>query len=205
MLGQLSPAYPGTKVQKRNSQGARLWLLIPLVLGLFVLRDGVGILLYAQEAQLTCQADTVLVMGAAQYNGVPSPAFQRRLDKALDLYRQGCAEHVVVTGGKRAGDVYTEGTSGARYLASKGVPEAALKSETTSTTSYQNLVNVQPLIKGRALTIVTDDLHAYRTRWLAERLGYRPEVAPVETHLNRSSYLLRELVILTAYHVGVIR
>ena len=192
-------------MQKRNSHGARLWLLIPLVLVLFVLRDGVGILLYTQEAQLTCQANTVLVMGAAQYNGVPSPAFQRRLDKALDLYRQGCAERVVVTGGKRAGDMYTEGASGARYLASKGVPEAALKSETTSTTSYQNLVNVQPLIKGRALTIVTDDLHAYRTRWLAERLGYKPEVAPVETHLNRSSYLLRELVILTAYHLGVIR
>ena len=205
MLERLSPACPKTNARRARSQGLRLWLLVPLVLALFVLRDGVGILLYPQEARLTCRADTVLVMGAAQYNGVPSPAFARRLDKALELYRQGCAARVVVTGGKQAGDVYTEGVSGVRYLAAKGVPAAALASETTSTTSYQNLANAAPLLDERALTIVTDDLHAYRTRWLAEHLGYTPELAPVETSLNRSPYLLRELVILSVYHLGVIR
>ncbi len=205
MLERLSPACPKTSARRARPQGLRLWLLVPLVLALFVLRDGVGILLYPQGARLTCRADTVLVMGAAQYNGVPSPAFQRRLDKALELYRQGCAERVVVTGGKQAGDVYTEGVSGVRYLATKGVPAAALASETTSTTSYQNLANAAPLLDERALTIVTDDLHAYRTRWLAEHLGYAPELAPVKTPLNRSPYLLRELVILSAYHLGIIR
>ena len=205
MLERLSPAYPKTSARRKRSQGARLWLLVPLVLALFVLRDGVGILLYPQEARLTCRADTVLVMGAAQYNGVPSPAFQRRLDKALELYRQGCAERVVVTGGKRAGDAYTEGASGVRYLETKGVPATALSSETSSTTSYRNLANAAPLLKSRALTIVTDDLHAYRTRWLAEHLGYTPELAPVETSAKRGAYWLRELVILSAYHLGIIR
>ena len=52
-------------------------------------------------------------MGAAQYDGVPSPAFRQRLDRALELYETGCASRLVVTGGKQDGDRYTEGASGA--------------------------------------------------------------------------------------------
>ena len=63
-------------------------------------------------------------MGAAQYDGTPSPVFARRLDRALELYRAGCAPRILVTGGKQPGDRFTEGGTGVRYLAARGVPEA---------------------------------------------------------------------------------
>ncbi len=67
-------------------------------------------------------AGAILVMGAAQYNCVPSPDLQARLDQALTLYHQGYAHLIMVTGNKQPGDKCTEAESGARYLESKGVP-----------------------------------------------------------------------------------
>ena len=69
-------------------------------------------------------AGAVLVMGAAQYNGVPSPDLASRLDEALLLYHQGYSHLIMVTGNKERGDVYTEAESGEMYLVSKGVPRA---------------------------------------------------------------------------------
>ena len=215
MLERSSHAYPRTSASRERSKagtagfvlpftpGLQFLLLVPLLLVMFVARDALGIYL-TPRTTLTCQADTLLVMGAAQYNGTPSPAFQRRLDRALELYQDGCASTVVVTGGKQAGDVFSEGASGVAYLAAKGIPMKNLHSETTSTTSYQNLANSRPLIEGKNLTIVTDDFHAYRTHWLAERLGYTPELAAVPSNVPLSRWL-RELVILSAYHLGIIR
>ena len=210
MLERSSHAYPRTKQKARNAgfvtrftPDLQLWLLVPLLLSMFVARDALGLYLTPKTA-VTCQADTLLVMGAAQYNGRPSPAFQRRLDRALELYQNGCASQVIVTGGKQAGDTFSEGASGVAYLAAKGIATENLRSETTSTTSYQNLANSRPLVEGQTLTIVTDDFHAYRTHWLAERLGYTPELAAVPSGVPPSRWL-RELVILSAYHLGVIR
>ena len=218
MLERSSHAYPKTSNRPesepsekskrkgfalRFTPGLHLWLVVPLLLVMFVARDALGLYL-TPRAPLTCQADTLLVMGAAQYNGTPSPAFARRLDRALELYQDGCASDVVVTGGKQAGDVFSEGASGVAYLAARGISTDNLRSETTSTTSYQNLANSRSLIKGQNLTIVTDDFHAYRTHWLAERLGYTPELATVSSGAPLRRWL-RELVILSAYHLGVIR
>lgn len=181
-----------------------LWGL-PLLVGLLTLSDAAGIWLYPQRAQLSCRAETALVMGAAQYDGVPSPAFRRRLDRALELYRSGCAARIVVTGGKRVDDRFSEGEAGARYLRERGVPEGAVASETASTTSFENLAFSRGLVASERLTVVTDDLHAYRTRWLAERLGYTAELAPVRVTAGRLGYALRELVILSAYQLGIVR
>jgi predicted esterase len=96
-------------------------------LGLFLLLNAaVSIWSYPVRAQSVCQADTLLVMGAAQYNGVPSPVFKRRLDTALELYGSGCADSILVTGGRQQGDAYSEGEAGARYLLEQGVPKDAL-------------------------------------------------------------------------------
>ena len=210
MLEPSSHAYPRIKQKAKNAgvvarftPGLQLWLLVPLLLSMFVARDALGLYL-TPRTSLTCQADTLLVMGAAQYNGTPSPAFQRRLDRALELYQDDCASQVIVTGGKQAGDAFSEGASGVAYLAARGVPTENLYSETTSTTSYQNLANSRSLIEGKNLTIVTDDFHAYRTHWLAERLGYTPELAAVPSGVPPSRWL-RELAILSAYHLGIIR
>ena len=66
------------------------------------------------------RADAIVVLGAAQYNGVPSPVLRQRLDHALDLYREGVAPLVVVTGGRQPGDRYTEATTGYNYLRDHG-------------------------------------------------------------------------------------
>ena len=164
-----------------------------------------AIMLYPKTAKLSCQADTAVVMGAAQYNGIPSPAFQRRLDRALELYQAGCVTSIHVTGGKASGDVYSEGASGVTYLNEQGVPLAALSSETKSTTSYENLLLSEPLLDTQTITIVTDDLHAYRSHQLATRLGYKVEAAPVYAPYERVNYALSELIKMFAYYLGFIR
>lgn len=188
------------------SRALTMLVLLTLVASLLVVRDAVGIWSYTiKQASSVCSAQTVLVMGAAQYDGRPSPAFQRRLDKAHDLYEQGCASSIIVTGGKRSGDRFTEGEAGVRYLASLGVPRTALQSETKSVSSFENLELSRPLLASKKLTIVTDDLHAYRTQYLARKLGYKAELATVFNPYKRFAYGLRELMMLMAYHLGIIR
>jgi uncharacterized SAM-binding protein YcdF (DUF218 family) len=182
-----------------------MFSLVGIVLSLLVLRDVIGIWTYPKLASLSCEANTILVMGAAQYDGRPSPAFQRRLDKAHDLYEQGCAPNIIVTGGKRLGDRFSEGESGVRYLTALGVPSSALQSETKSVSSFENLELSRPLLASKKLTIVTDDLHAYRTQYLAQKLGYSAELATVVNPYKRFAYALRELMMLTAYHLGIVR
>jgi uncharacterized SAM-binding protein YcdF (DUF218 family) len=193
---------PNNRLKARAFLGFCLTVLLLTQLfgsGLF----GWGWSSHAQEAR--CPVDTLLVMGAAQYDGVPSPAFARRLDRALGLYRAGCAGYILVTGGKRPGDRFTEGEAGARYLAGRGVPKTALLRETKSRSSFENLSFSRPLVTGKRLLIVTDDLHAYRTRLLAQHLGLDAEVAPVITHGPRLSYRLREAAGVTAYVLGFYR
>ncbi len=219
MLGPLNLGYLKTKTQLRAGnklavpQGwlARVFTLLTLAMAvgfLFVLRDAIGIWSYTFNSATftaTCTAQTVLVMGAAQYDGRPSPAFQRRLDKAHDLYEQGCASSIIVTGGKRLGDRFSEGEAGANYLVSLGVPKAVLQSETKSVSSFENLDLSRPLLTDKNLTIVTDDLHAYRTHYLARKLGYSAELQTVFNPYKRFAYGLRELLGLMAYHLGMVR
>ena len=190
------------KEVKRLHVAALLPLLVVLVVPTLF-----NILWYPARTHARCPADVLVVMGAAQYNGTPSPAFKRRLDRALELYELGCAPRIVVTGGKREGDRTTEGEAGARYLQAQGVPESALASETESRTSLENLRFSLPLLRGDAgsqntVLIVTDDLHAYRSYRLARHLGLDASVAPVKTRGLGLRYALRELAALTAYNLG---
>lgn len=182
-----------------------MFSVLPLFLLVLTLQSAFGIWWYPATAHVACSADTLLVMGAAQYDGTPSPAFARRLDKALELYERGCAKRIVVTGGKQAGDRFTEGGTGVMYLEAKGVPTANLFAETKSTTSFQNLKLSLPLIQDKRVLIVTDDMHAYRTQWLAVHLDLDASVAPVETGPLRLGYGVRELSGLIAYTFGVFR
>ena len=184
-------------------RGSALFSVGMLLLFVFL---GTGWVSHAQNLHkpiAQCPADSLVVMGAAQYDGVPSPVFARRLDRALELYQAGYAPRILVTGGKREGDRFTEGEAGVRYLAERGVPESALLSERRSRSSYQNLHYSEPLLRGQRIVIVTDDLHAYRTGLLARHLGLDAEVAPVTTHGPRLSYRLREAAGVTAYLLGI--
>jgi uncharacterized SAM-binding protein YcdF (DUF218 family) len=192
---------------------ARAIVALPLLVALFLLQDVIRLPLqaalqiwaYPDSASYSCPVDALLVMGAAQYNGQPSPAFRRRLDLAAELYGRGCAERIVVSGGRRAGDRFSEGEAGVAYLAGKGVPESDLLAETEATTSYQNVRNSLPLLAGSRVVIVTDDMHAFRSRWLARELGLAAEVAAVPVARGRLAYGGRELAGLLAHQTGYLR
>lgn len=160
---------------------------------------------HAPQTVVACGGGTALVMGAAQYDGRPSPAFARRLDRAERLYRDGCVDRIVVSGGQRDGDRFTEGETGLRYLLDRTVPGEALLAETTASTSLENLRHSLELVQDDRLVIVTDDLHAHRTAWLAGRLGLSADMATVEVPVGRLSYGVRELFVMVVYQLGLVR
>jgi uncharacterized SAM-binding protein YcdF (DUF218 family) len=146
------------------------------------------------------KADAIVVLGAAQYNGKPSPIFKARLDHAVYLYEEGLADTVVVTGGKAAGDRYTEAGTGARYLLDADVPPDAILAESTGTTTFESLNAVQKIAEGRGIDtalFVSDPLHSERIKRMATDLGFsRAYTSPANyTQLERSRQTkLKELV-----------
>ena len=145
-------------------------------------------------------ADAIVVLGAAQYNGRPSPVFQARLDQAAYLFNEGLAETVIVTGGKRPGDTFTEAAAGAQYLTAEGVPPEQILSEAEGLTTYESLRNVSELVEDRAIEkvlLVSDPMHSERIKRIAGDLGFtKAYTSPANYEkLNRSrSTKARELV-----------
>lgn len=188
-----------------RSRGATLTLLPLAVAALLVAGFVLTPNLRVQNA--ATPHPTLVVLGAAQYAGKPSPAFQRRLDHALTLYRTGSVEQIVVTGGRRAGDPYTEGGVGTAYLARQGVPQGDLIAEERSRTTVQNLQNARAALSPETpVTLVTDEAHAPRALALARAIGLNANVSasPLSARVSRS-YLLREKVALAAYALIGIR
>jgi len=126
----------------------------------------------------------IIVLGAAQYNGVPSPDLQARLDHALILWQAGLAPLVVVTGGKEPGDVFTEATAGANYLASKGVPQSDILREVQGRNTWASLSSAATILKAMHITrvlLVSDPFHDERISLIAKQVGLTPYVSPTRT------------------------
>lgn len=139
------------------------------------------------------RVDAIVVMGAAQYDGQPSPQLAARLDHVVELWPRGLAPLVVVTGGNRPGDRVTEAEASADYLAERGVPRDAILLEAQGATSYESLTAVDQLLAERSLDrvlIVTDPYHALRSRLIAEDAGMTAYVSPTETSVVRGGRAL---------------
>jgi uncharacterized SAM-binding protein YcdF (DUF218 family) len=147
-------------------------------------------LLFLLSPVLAAEYAWIVVLGAAQYGGRPSPALERRLLAALALYQKGLAPRIAVAGGKAAGDTLSEGEAGCRYLMARGVPQEALLCETRSQSTYQNLLFLRPHLEGRVL-LVTDAPHLPRALFLARLLGLEAEGYPVPGRYP-PQYWLRE-------------
>lgn len=129
-------------------------------------------------------SQAIVVLGAAQYDGRPSPVFQSRLDHALDLWKAGVAPIIVVTGGKQLGDRFTESSSGANYLLERGVPDTAILRETTSRNSWESLAAASIFLKADGITrvtLVSDPFHMLRTQLIAEDLGLSAITSPTDS------------------------
>lgn len=127
--------------------------------------------------------DAIVVMGAAQYDGRPSPQLAARLDEVVELWPQGLAPVVIVTGGNQPGDRFTEAEASAAYLQERGVPEGALVLEDTGSSTYDSLDNVATIATDRgieSILIVTDPYHSLRSRLVAQELGLTAYVAPTD-------------------------
>lgn len=132
-------------------------------------------------------ADAIVVLGAAQYNGVPSPVLQDRLDHALELYEGSLASKIVITGGRQKGDRFTEATAGYNYLRAHGVPDEDLLKEVDGSSTWESLAASARFLVTQELTtvvLVTDGYHAYRVEAIAEDLGLDASVSPSETRLS---------------------
>ncbi|MEO5901029.1 MAG: YdcF family protein [Ilumatobacteraceae bacterium] len=129
-------------------------------------------------------ADAIVVMGAAQYNGRPSPQLAARLDHVVELWNDGDAPLVVVTGGKLPGDRFTEAEASARYLTERGVPAGAILEENQAHNSYDSLRGVRDLLSARWLRrvlLVSDPYHSLRIRLVSQELGMTAYVSPTRT------------------------
>lgn len=121
-------------------------------------------------------ADVIIVLGAAQYGGTPSPVFEGRLDHAVLLFRQGRADSVMVVGGKAPGDTTTEAQAGTDYLVSQGVPAGSTVAEPVGRTTFESLVGAAAYMRGHGMQsafLVSDPWHNARITRMASDLGIR--------------------------------
>jgi uncharacterized SAM-binding protein YcdF (DUF218 family) len=126
-------------------------------------------------------AEAIVVLGAAQYNGEPSPVLRSRLDHAVDLYERDLAPVVVVTGGGEPGDSATEASAGRSYLISQGIPDEALRSEVQGTSSWQSLAAASRFLDREGINdvmLVSSPYHALRTEHIAGEVGLDGRASP---------------------------
>ena len=155
-------------------------------------------------------SDAIVVLGSAQYNGVPSSIFEARLEHALDLYRDGVAPVVVTVGGKKNGDAFTEAEAGRDYLAAAGVPADALVAvpEGVDTLDSMRAAGIEFTDRGwSSAVLVTDPWHAMRAQRMAEDAGIDATSSPtrqgpaVQTRATQFRYILRETAAYLLYRV----
>ncbi|SDP63905.1 protein SanA, affects membrane permeability for vancomycin [Actinopolyspora xinjiangensis] len=152
-------------------------------------------------------ADMIVVLGAAQYNGDPSPVLRGRLEHALELYRDGRSEHIVTVGGNQRGDNYTEAQASRIWLVEHGVPERDVFEAEFGSDTLRSIRAVSELA-GRhdwnSALIVSDPWHSWRCRTMAEDQGLRAMVSPTRsgpTGEVRTAYILREAAAMLFYRV----
>jgi uncharacterized SAM-binding protein YcdF (DUF218 family) len=178
---QSEPSDGGRRPRRRRRR--RVLLTILLVPALVVGYVGVTFLQVWQASgrDAAREAEAIVVLGAAQYDGRPSPVLQNRLDHALDLYRRDLAPRIVVTGGRQEGDRFTEATAGYNYLRAHGVPDEAILKEVQGQTTYESLAAVARFLRTRDIddvVLVSGPAHTKRLSGIASSVGLHAAISP---------------------------
>lgn len=129
-------------------------------------------------------AQAIVVLGAAQYAGKPSPVLRARLDHALDLWNRHLASLLILTGGTGLGDTTSEAAVGRNYARKRGVPDSAILVESEGRTTSESMRAVAGMLEVRGLQsalLVSDPFHMLRLRILARRFGFTPYTSPTQT------------------------
>jgi vancomycin permeability regulator SanA len=129
------------------------------------------------------RADAIIVLGAAQYEGRPSPVLRARLDHAAELWSRGLAPMMIVTGGQGVGDTTSEAAVGRRYLIQHSVPADRIEMDTAGLTTSQSMIAAREFLKTPRPTVlvVSDPFHMLRLAILARRLRMTPLLSPTRT------------------------
>src|SRR5213593_1148190 len=162
----------------RRKVVATVTLMIALTFGWAAVVVAVALAGAHDEAR---SSDAIAVLGAAQYNGRPSPVFRARLDHAATLYQRGLAPVVLVTGGVGAHDSLNEANVGRDYLTRLGLPDDAVIPLAGGHDTYSSVEQVQRWFAGREsrrVLLVSDGFHMLRLRIIARRLGLTPYTSP---------------------------
>jgi len=169
----------------------------------------------AQAARDESQpADAIVVFGAAEYAGRPSPVYRARLDHAYTLFQRGLAPFIITTGGHGPDPHFSEGGVGHDYLLSRGVPEKNLIAETQSNDTADSAARVAVILRAngkRSCLAVSDDYHIFRIRQMLEAQGLvvygapRPEARP-RSRWDRTVIVLKEALSYTLWrlHLGLL-
>jgi uncharacterized SAM-binding protein YcdF (DUF218 family) len=184
---------------------ATRWLGIVSAIAILVLAYLAALCVSIERAAATQQlhtADAIVVFGAAEYAGRPSPVYRARLDHAFDLFQQGIAPVIITTGGAAADPSYSEGGVGHDYLMRRGVPDASLIAETQASDTAQSAARVAVIMRTnhmRSCVAVSDSYHVFRIRRLLQHEGVQVYVSPRPDSLphslsQRSEAVLREAV-----------
>lgn len=136
-----------------------------------------------QQIDTQRPAHAIVVLGAAQWDGKPSPVLKARVDHAVTLWRRGLAPTLVMTGGQGVGDTTSEAAVERRYAMSQGVPGHAIRVEMAGRSTSQSLRNVAEMMgkDSREVILVSDPFHMLRLSILARRFGLRPRTSPTPT------------------------
>jgi uncharacterized SAM-binding protein YcdF (DUF218 family) len=182
----------------RRALGAVL-LAVLLIAGIWA-AVVVAVAVQAAHDQAT-PADAIVVLGAAQYNGRPSPVFRARLDHAAALYQRGLAPTVLVTGGIGARDTLNEANVGRDYLVRLRIPDDAVIPLAGGDDTFRSLEQVKRWFEGRQsrrVLLVSDGFHMLRLQIIARRLELIPytspaTASPIHANVRRNTgYLFAE-------------
>jgi uncharacterized SAM-binding protein YcdF (DUF218 family) len=164
-------------------EGRRIFLFLLLGIAIAYTVSFVTVLMVSRQDQRQ-PADAIVVLGAAQYNGRPSPVLKARLDHAAELYRARFAPRVVVTGGTARGDRESEATVSRRYLLAKGIPDSAVVVRPEGRSTVASMEAVGKWLDGRNLQsvlLVSDPFHMARLRFEASRVELTSYTSPTRT------------------------
>ena len=192
-----------------------LKLAILLIVFVTLLGIGYGAVVFSRirtsagvdEARLV---DAIIVMGAAQYNGKPSPVLKARLDHAYDLFDRGLANIIITTGGFGPDPNFSEAHVSARYLSERGVDPSQILTEQGSGTTYDTVQAASRLMHSngwKKALVVSDGFHLYRVKEIfadsrVDALTSPAPTSPIEmASTSRIWFSLREIVLLSAYRL----
>lgn len=170
------------EADRRRQSPWPLWVVALAAVGVAVFLTITSIQIVREaDLQEVRPADAIVVFGAAEYAGRPSPVYRARLDHAYDLFERGAAPVVITTGGSAADPTFSEGGVGHDYLMRRGIPEAKLIAETQGTDTASSAARVAVIMRTNRMQsciAVSDAYHVFRIRKLLEDEGVNVYVAP---------------------------